>query len=348
MRKDFHFYAIYALARAAGFPPEQAYTVAYSSQYTDDAVSEEAIGFEDDPEFRPVLTAHRLVDLQSVAERTCHRVWMPFHFLPANQGGDLPERLVTKPQGESEIAQEIIRSFLQLPPLPYSLHQLGIILHVLADTYSHQNFLGLRNRLNSISEVEIPGEADLLRKLVDLLAPNLGHAQAGSIPDIPFITWQYRTSQGELVRVANLERAMSAAEDCFVFLRRYGEVYHSFERVEGVAWESIVPAVRALLARRGELEECEEAWKTAIAQGELGFIPFGRDLALDYDYLEWYEAAVDQDWVMEGDQEFTVFEKKEGFATSNWKFFHEAAAYYRSTVFQKTCEAAGLPGIISA
>ena len=43
MRRDFHFYAIYALARAAGFPPEQAYIVAYASQYTDDAVSENAI-----------------------------------------------------------------------------------------------------------------------------------------------------------------------------------------------------------------------------------------------------------------------------------------------------------------
>jgi len=141
---------------------------------------------------------------------------------------------------------------------------------------------------------------------------------------------------------------MSAAEDCFGLLRQYSAVYPDFTRVEGVAWESIAPAVRALLARRGELEECEEGWKTAIAAGELGFVPSGRDFTLDYDHLEWYKAAVERDWVMEGDQEFTIFKKKAGFATSNWKFFHEAAADYRATLFQKTCEAAGLPGIIPA
>jgi hypothetical protein len=33
MRIDFHFYAIYALARAVGFSPDNAHVIAYASQY---------------------------------------------------------------------------------------------------------------------------------------------------------------------------------------------------------------------------------------------------------------------------------------------------------------------------
>jgi hypothetical protein len=36
MEKDFHFYITYALAETSGFTPEEAFTIAYSSQYVDD------------------------------------------------------------------------------------------------------------------------------------------------------------------------------------------------------------------------------------------------------------------------------------------------------------------------
>jgi hypothetical protein len=36
MEKDFHFYLIYALAETAGFADDEAFTVAYASQFVDD------------------------------------------------------------------------------------------------------------------------------------------------------------------------------------------------------------------------------------------------------------------------------------------------------------------------
>jgi len=46
MQKDFHFYTIYALARAAGFSPDHSFVIAYSSQHTDDAKYDHALKFE--------------------------------------------------------------------------------------------------------------------------------------------------------------------------------------------------------------------------------------------------------------------------------------------------------------
>lgn len=51
MQIDFHFYTIYALARAAGFKPDDAHIIAYSSQHTDDAKYEHALDFENDGRF---------------------------------------------------------------------------------------------------------------------------------------------------------------------------------------------------------------------------------------------------------------------------------------------------------
>ena len=89
MRIDFHFYTIYALARAVGFSPDNAYVIAYASQYTDDEVNENTVLFENGGEFEPVITAHRIFDPLAVSERTCKKVWVPFHFLPGNRGWEL-------------------------------------------------------------------------------------------------------------------------------------------------------------------------------------------------------------------------------------------------------------------
>lgn len=54
MQLDMHFYGIYALARAAGVKPEVARTIAYASQFVDDAIEDEAIEVEDEgPLFLP-------------------------------------------------------------------------------------------------------------------------------------------------------------------------------------------------------------------------------------------------------------------------------------------------------
>ena len=61
MQSDFHYYCIGVLARAAGFNRDDALTIAYASQYTDDSTESELIRLELDEgrlRFDPVRTSY--------------------------------------------------------------------------------------------------------------------------------------------------------------------------------------------------------------------------------------------------------------------------------------------------
>jgi len=58
MQIDMHFYGVYALARAAGLNPEEAHTVAYASQFVDDATRTDTEDHEDGGKMRAIATAH--------------------------------------------------------------------------------------------------------------------------------------------------------------------------------------------------------------------------------------------------------------------------------------------------
>ena len=336
MRIDFHFYTIYALARSSGFTPNDSYVIAYSSQQTDDAMDEERILFENEDYFDPVRTAHKNIDPGALLDRTCRMIWVPFHFLPGNDGIDFFERMVTKADGK--IIREIIRRFLDTPKLAYSLHLFGIILHAYADTWSHQNFLGIRHDMNNISNLKIlnTGISEYAPTDIDIL--NLGHVQAGHIPDEPYVDWEYQNYKGEIVTISNIERALQAARGCYNLLLNFFNKFPTFEPFEIIPWENIRNKLEELFHFSGEIEECGEAWRSAISNGEIGFAPFGRDLHLDYGDKEWFEAAIDKKRVMQGESEYIAFEKKDGFENSDWKHFNEAASFYRSDLFLRICD----------
>ena len=340
MRIDFHFYTIYALARSSGFNPDDAYVIAYSSQYTDDAVDEKRILFEDRDYIDQIMTSHKVYDPSTLLDRTCRMVWVPFHFLPGNEGTDFFERMAAKADGY--IAKEIIRRLLETPRLTYSLHLLGIILHAYADTWSHQNFLGLRHDMNNISDLKIFNQDISEYTPTDIDILNLGHVQAGHIPDEPYIDWEYKDYKGELLTISNTERTLRAAKCCYDLLLNFFNKFPKFEPFEIIPWENITGKLKELFSFSGDIKRCEKIWKSAISNGEIGFTPSGRDLNIDYNENDWFELAIDERRVVEGDNEFTVFEKKIGYESSGWKHFNEAASFYRSDLFFRICNEIGL------
>jgi hypothetical protein len=63
MQVDMHFYGVYALARCAGIKPETARTIAYASQFVDDAVHAEPKILENEKvAILPALTSHQPLD----------------------------------------------------------------------------------------------------------------------------------------------------------------------------------------------------------------------------------------------------------------------------------------------
>ena len=333
MQIDFHFYTIYALARAAGFKPDDAHIIAYSSQHTDDAKYEHALEFENGGRFQQVLSAHRLFNPRAIKKTTCYRIWLPFHFLPGNLGRDFYERMLTK--ANSIIAQRMAAEFLSSDLKPYGLHRLGIILHVYADTWSHQNFMGIKHDMNDVKWVKGIKKSllkSLTLKALGYWAPKVGHAQVGTVPDEPYRNWEYKDYEGHRFPISNQERALDAAQNCYMVLSNFLKRFPKFLSHLAMPWQKIVEKVGELFNHQGELEERVKAWQEAISNGTVGFKPEGKDINLTYDDREWFRAAVT---VITEEGEKDRYERNEGFGISNWKYFHDAAAFHRFHVLHE-------------
>jgi len=338
MRIDFHFYTIYALARSVGFSPDNAYVIAYASQYTDDEVNENTILFENGGEFAPVITAHRIFDPLAVSERICKKVWVPFHFLPGNRGVGI-EKMSTVANGN--LAQAIINQFLSYDLLPYSRHLLGIILHAYADTWSHQNFMGMPNSMNKASELRVQEKNIYIYKL----APLLGHAQTGSTPDDPTLEWEYMNYQGTLQHITNHDRALDAARHCHTVLSQFIDKFEdNFRDSRFIPWEQIEGKIMDLFRTPTDLAGCVTAWGEAISDHEFGFQSHGKDINLIYDGSKWFNVAIETESILnqESGHFIECYFKNDNYEASNLKYFNEAAGFYWSTLFSKNAENMGL------
>jgi len=223
----------------------------------------------------------------------------------------------------------MVEKFLNSDLKSYSLHRLGIILHVYADTWSHQNFMGIKHDMNDVKEVKGISKSVLKRlkqKVVDCWAPKIGHAQAATIPDEPYREWKYEDYKGRSLQISNQERSLDAARNCYTVISRFLKRFSQFWVSPVLPWESIEQRIGELFSRQGELEERVKEWQGAISNGTIGFEPKGKDIALTYDDREWFRAAVT---VITEEKEKDRNVRNEGFETSHWKYFHDAAAFHR-------------------
>lgn len=160
MQIDGHHTATYAAARIAGFSFEDAQKIAYAAQYVDDATNAGIIQFNNsDQMYSRIASAHKMVDYNNFVDVENHLAWIPFHFLPGN--GSLPagespkgselEKLVCKP--DSHVARDMLRQAVLDRDKPRGLHRLGIAMHVYADTFAHQGFVGSLHLANQATMV---------------------------------------------------------------------------------------------------------------------------------------------------------------------------------------------------
>ena len=347
MEKDFHFFAIYALARSTGFKSDHAHTIAYASQHTDDAKYEHALEFENGGRFQQVLTAHKYLDPDSLSKEVCYQIWVPFHFLPGDVGVEFHERMLTR--AGSTVAQRLLDDILASHWKSYLLHRLGIFLHTYADTWSHQNFLGLeRDDLNDVKKLKVLGEtSQSLKEIVEKLkqdvleyfAPKLGHTQAGNIPDEPYREWRYENYLGKSFHIFNVERALDAARNCYQALTKFLGQFPTLASAVALPWHEIAGKMGELFQTDDDLEKRCRSWAKAIKQGQMGFTPEGRDLKLVYDDREWFKQAVK---VVKGPDDTDLYLRNPGFETSPWKYFHDAAAFHRFTVLHEVLPEHGM------
>jgi hypothetical protein len=333
MQIDFHHGVTYVVARLAGFEHEDASIVAYCAQYVDDAINSGLIRFDNGAIFTRISSAHKMLDYRNFQELAIHHVWIPFHFLPGNGGkpagedpeGKFIEKLICRPN--SHVAQQMVRECIQRRESAYSLHRLGITMHVYVDTWAHQGFAGVNHRVNEakklLDENDQPDRnlMDRLKNYFVSEALPLGHGAVLSHPDKPFLRWGYINGRGEKISRNNPEDFLEAADNMCKAMQRY---------LKGDP-DAIVPGLpapdKSLIALmltnikdvKGTVRH--QKWISAISQGQFSFgaaninyIPKGKS--------SWKYLALGTESPVDKDNE--IFPYHPSFLVSNWKLFHDA------------------------
>jgi len=298
----FHYAAIKALASHAGFSRTECQTIAYASQYVDDATAYKPLALDKDPGvdgirfedkvFDPICTAHKDLDyMRSVFRRRAHLlVYVCFHFVPSLRGAtDAPGfRRVSK---NGSLARRLVREAVAgvkhasaKEERTMALIRLGIALHSFADTWSHQGFSGYRdNDNNDISNLQIRKrgghwrDVDLVSELMSYAMPNIGHAETGELPDLCPVTWRCRPRKRTANNQKNAVAFLDAAKEILGLL--------SSATGEGDTWSAIKP----------KLSKCFN--NVPLTKGfENGDMRIWRQefpgLGFSYDEKEWFEKAL--------------------------------------------------------
>lgn len=185
---DFHFGTIYVLSRWAGFNKLDAKALATTSQLVDDNTLTLKINRKHRSSGHEPL--ENLSDLKDNNE-----IWFPFHFLP-NLNKNATDKLVCKKN--SNLALQLSDELKSTTDLQINknLFRLGIGLHVYADTWSHQEFLGCISKNNILTDLTILSPEQSLWELAQNSSlvihslPPLGHATAIHWPDRPYAYWK--------------------------------------------------------------------------------------------------------------------------------------------------------------
>ncbi len=350
LQYDMHYYGCYALARAAGVRAEDALVLATASQYVDDHAYNDWI-LSDSQTGEGVLgiaTAHHPLEAgvralaRLIDDDDSRLVWVPFHFLPGNEGDSFVERMIARE--DSLLANQMLDHYLSLETLSahreHALHLLGIGLHAYADTFAHYGFSGMPSPKNcvqadsiQITSVHAEGVlAYLAQKANEFKArwgdyPHLGHGSVLTYPDRPFLEWSFRYEDGREAVRNNPASFLRACEKIHARLGQFAQVF--YEAAPGArSWDELRDPVRAILQTDGPADERGAAWRAALARGAFGT---PEDCPV-YAPEKW-------NGIVEG---FKAGSDGKAFLASDPYRFFVAAEYHRSFVLKRLLPGVGL------
>lgn len=318
MRRDFHYYTIYTLAVHAGIKPELAYILSYASEHVDDAKTIGPLNLTDGCQFWPVRSAHSLLSPDFYAIEASLSVYGPFHFFPCLEGDTLTQKMLCYPDSTGIKALKV--NVQKQLSKNFGLHYLGMALHIIADTYAHQNFNALNNSHNRVKSLKIhtSGLMDLALPTAAMALPPIAHLQATTCPDEPACIWSYKTSGGHLVKAHNPQRYASAAQSIYHWLakdiRKYQPTWYSKEPTPFTLLEeplALMFNLNMLLTDR------IQAWLRAYDHHLFGEYPLH-----PYQAEDWFVEAL----IPVNRKKETRYKPKENFTSTNYYLLHRAMA----------------------
>ena len=344
MSKEFHYYCIRVLSEMAGFPGRDAQAIAYASQYADDASEHKAMKIADVPQsidyprcdrttFDPICTAHSsktwLVRLWKwmrfyLRPNVQRKILMVFHFIPptANQGNDARDEFDFVTQKNSRLANELVGNALNsienaainTDEYEFGLVKTGLALHTYADTWSHCGFSGQHSsKENDIKNIKVKNgkrfsPVDIRRNIISYVAPDVGHTEAGFIPDATNIHWKAtysdKSKKPRTIKRDNVQEFMDAAKI----------IHEKLSRVAPNAprnWNDFADQLKMVFGKN-------ETWQNAFP-----------GVSFSYSRFDWREGALCGDTVdwddFDDESDFAELDLKCTGNDIKWFWFHKAA-----------------------
>ncbi|MGL1893980.1 MAG: hypothetical protein OCD02_20240 [Spirochaetaceae bacterium] len=274
MQIDMHYYGTYALARAAGLKKDIVHVIATASQFVNDNSYHEDIELPDGATVNPVVTAHHPVNKSYIEKKDQHKVWVPFHFLPGNEGDTYYDRLVCKKN--SPTAKDVLEYVFFNKDKDYFAELVGIVAHVYADTFSHYGFSGITNHNNSVKSetITVGSVGDVLKHLDKQKEKflvnyantlSLGHGGVFTNPDRPYLYWSFEFGNDVKDRRDNHQTFMEGSEALFNYFKKIGELRPEFADPDiNLTFNHIKEDVAKILSQQKPLDGRIEAWKHSV------------------------------------------------------------------------------------
>ncbi len=345
MQIDLHHAGTYVVARLAGFTHNEASTIAHAAQYVDDSNNKGTVTFDNGKTYERIASAHTNFDvLHNCKNAEDYQVWVPFHFLPGNNGAEakasqavpLHQRMVCTP--DSPMTVDMWDECRARKADANSLHRLGITAHVYCDTFAHQMFVGFRHHVNHVAHIEhtLPADSGVMARFKSLVADelDLGHGGALTDPDLPYLSWRYINGYGQDRTISNPELFLVAVQ------RLFSQFIYYLSRDPNIAINASDLAVIEKLIRTTVDENPisrNQVWLAAIRDGAFSFGKLSDEEFESLKYVpsgagSWRFAALGT--TEERDKPSHVFHYDDRFENSDWKKFHDALKDHQATVLE--------------
>lgn len=318
MHLDMHFYGTYAMARAAGLNVKTCTTIATAAQFVDDNAKNDALTLKDGARVDILATAHHANDISNIELDDQRLVWVPFHFLPGNEGNSYTERLMCRKN--SALAQEMVEHHLSMADRPFAAELLGVTAHVYADTFSHYGFSGVGSRRNRVDNGSIKlhglggaidqyirnkaklffssyndhgGLVENIRAfaldVVEKISGALGHGSVATYPDRPYLSWSFDYENEDMPSSDrdNLATFLEACEALHAMFSRFAAARPELTDQPPKPFADIKSMVSNVLATEANCDGRIEAWREAASSGDL--FPGGAELLPTYSEDTWHQ-----------------------------------------------------------
>ena len=343
MQIDFHHTATYVLSRLAGFTHGDASTIAYASQYVDDSTNRGTINFDNGKTYQRIASAHTIFDVEhNFVNTEDYEVWVPFHFLPGNNGAEantlptvpLHQRLVCSQDGPLTV--DMWDECRTRKADTNALHRLGITAHVYCDTFSHQMFAGFRHQVNHVAHIKhiMPAESDVIERIESWASDelDLGHGGALKDPDLPYLEWRYTNGYGQDETRLNPETFLTASERLFSQF-----IYYLGRDKNSTISDPDLAVIRQMI--RSNISENpitrHQTWLGAIRDGLFSFGKLSDEESRSLNYVSfgtgsWKFTALGT--TEEHDSRGHVYHYVDAFENCDWKKFHDALKGHQDEV----------------